>query len=187
VFFGQKIIPAIRSMKDFEKMLDLPCPCAILLEVHLGLIGAVVRQSRRKGKKLFLHLDLIRGLSPDEAATDYICREFDPYGIVSTRAQVIMRAKQRGKKTIQRAFIIDSNAMKKSVQLIQKTDPDMVEVLPGLIPKVISRLKELTGKGIVAGGLIESEDEVIRALQAGADAVTTSNSSLWNLISLKEF
>ena len=182
-FKGQKIIPAIRSMKDFEKMLKSPYTYGVLLEIHLGLLQSVMRYAEESNKKLFLHLDLIQGLGQDEAATDFICQVFKPYGLISTKGNVIIKAKQKGLTATQRVFIIDSNAMKKSIQLIKKTDPDIVEVLPGVIPKIVAQVKEATKKTIFAGGLIETAEEAEKALAAGASAITTSNSELWERFS----
>ncbi len=178
-FHGQKIIPAIRSMKDYEKFLNSPFTYGVILEIHLGLLQTVMRFAGERKKKLFLHLDLIQGLSQDEAATDFICQTMKPYGLISTKSNVIIKAKQKGVVATQRVFFIDSNAGKKSIQLIKKNDPDIVEVLPGLIPKAISQLKDKTGKIIFAGGLIETVEEVEKALAAGASAITTSNPGLW--------
>jgi len=182
-FQGQKIIPAIRSMKDFEKMLKMPFTYGVLLEIHIGVLQSVMKLANDHKKKLFLHLDLIQGLNQDEAATEFVCQTMKPYGLISTKGNVIVKAKQRGVIATQRVFFIDSNAMKKSIQLIEKTDPDIVEVLPGLIPKAISRLKDKTGKIIFAGGLIETPEEVDKALEAGASAITTSNLDLWKYFS----
>lgn len=79
----------------------------------------------------------------------------------------------------QRMFVIDSSAMNRSIELIQKTDPDFIEVLPGVVPKIIKEIGTKTGKPIFAGGLIETVDEVEAALEAGATAITTSDRVLW--------
>lgn len=80
---------------------------------------------------------------------------------------------------IQRIFLLDSHALEKSYQLIEKTEPDCIEVIPGAMPHIIREVKERTGKPIYAGGLIRTVDDVERALEAGAVSVTTSNKDLW--------
>ena len=74
--------------------------------------------------------------------------------------------------------LLDTNALEKSYQLLTKTQPDYIEVLPGVIPHIITEVAERTGIPIIAGGLIRSAQEVELALQAGATAVTTSNFDL---------
>ncbi len=182
-FHGQKIIPAIRSMKDFEKMIDSPYTYGVFLDLHVGMLKSVYSHAKKHNKKMFCHVDLIHGLSSDEAAAEYICQELKPYGLISTKGSVITKARQKGVYATQRAFILDTHALERSIKLIAKTDPDYVEVLPGVIPKVIKEIHERTGKPIFAGGLIDHVDEVEQAIEAGASAVTTSNLMLWDKFS----
>jgi glycerol uptake operon antiterminator len=55
---------------------------------------------------------------------------------------------------------------------------DAIEILPGLMPKVIRHLAGLTDKPIIAGGLITDRHDVQSALEAGAAAVSTTKLSL---------
>ncbi|MGD6847985.1 glycerol-3-phosphate responsive antiterminator [Rossellomorea aquimaris] len=178
-FEGQKILPAIRSMKDFDKMLETSFHYGVFLDLHVGMLKSVFDFARKENRKMFLHLDLIHGLSSDEYATEYICQEIKPYGIISTKGNVIKKARQKGIFSTQRMFVIDSSAMNRSIELIHKTDPDFIEVLPGVIPKIITEIREKTGKPIFAGGLIDTVEEVESALEAGATAITTSDRVLW--------
>ncbi|MFC4182774.1 glycerol-3-phosphate responsive antiterminator [Saccharococcus thermophilus] len=175
----QKIIPAIKTMKDFEKFLASSYRYGVLLEVHISQLKSVFHYARQHEKKLIVHADLIQGLSHDEHAAEYLCQEFRPYALISTKGNVIMKAKQKKVLAIQRVFLFDSHALEKSYQLIEKTQPDCIEVIPGAMPHMIGEVKERTGKPIYAGGLIRTVDDVERALEAGAVAVTTSNKELW--------
>ncbi len=69
--------------------------------------------------------------------------------------------------------------MEKSCNLLDKTKPDYIEVLPGALTDVIAEVKERTGVPILAGGFIRTVDDVERALNAGATAITTSKRELW--------
>lgn len=178
-FQNQKILPAIRSMKDFERMLETSYTYGVFLDLHIGMLKSVFSYARQHGKQMFLHVDLIQGLNNDEAAAEYLCQEIKPYGLISTKSSVLTKARQKGLYATQRAFIIDSSALERSIRLIEKTDPHFVEVLPGVVPKIIKDIHERTGKTIFAGGLIDNEEEVEMALQAGAAAITTSNRDLW--------
>ncbi|PFG06333.1 glycerol-3-phosphate responsive antiterminator [Bacillus sp. es.034] len=178
-FEGQYILPAIRSMKDFDKMLDTSFQYGVFLDLHVGMLKSVFEYARNENRKMFLHLDLIHGLSSDEYAAEYVCQEIKPYGIISTKGNVIKKARQKGVYATQRMFVIDSSAMNRSIELIQKTDPDFIEVLPGVVPKIIKEIGTKTGKPIFAGGLIDTVDEVEAALEAGATAITTSDRVLW--------
>lgn len=178
-FDNQKILPAVHSMKDFDKMLKYSFEYGVFLDLHIGMVKSVFDYANSKNRKMFLHMDLIQGLANDEYACEYICQTVKPYGIISTRKNVVKRARELNVKAIQRTFVIDSNAYKRSVELIRQSDPDYIELLPGVVPKVIERIKTETGKPIIAGGLIDDPEEVNAALTAGASAISTSSKELW--------
>ncbi|MCP8970689.1 glycerol-3-phosphate responsive antiterminator [Ectobacillus ponti] len=178
-FFGQKVLPAIRKLEDLEKMLASSYEYGVLLEMHISRLRGIYALAQKHDKKLFLHMDLVQGLKNDEYATEYVCQEIKPYGVISTKGNVIIKAKQKGVKTVQRVFLLDSSSLEKSYSLIERTQPDHIEVLPGLMPRVIREVREQTKREIFAGGLIETVEEVEQAIAAGASAITTSKKELW--------
>ncbi|OZM55798.1 glycerol-3-phosphate responsive antiterminator GlpP [Lottiidibacillus patelloidae] len=178
-FNGQKVLPAVRDVKDFEMMLESNYEYGVFLDIHISRLKSCYKLANQHNKKMFLHLDLVQGLKSDEFATEYICQEMKPYGIISTKGNVIMKAKQKKVKAIQRVFLLDSSSITKSFSLIERTKPDYIEVLPGLMTKVISEVSEKTNKEIITGGLISTVEEVEAAIEAGASAITTSDRELW--------
>ena len=55
----------------------------------------------------------------------------------------------------------------------------MIEIMPGIIPKIIKSLAAEINTPIIAGGLIETEAEISSVLEAGATAISTGNKELW--------
>lgn len=166
-------------MKQFDRFLKSNYEYGVLLDSHLGQIKSLVKEAKSKNKKIFIHVDLIQGLKHDEYAAEFLCQEMKPAGLISTRSSVIAKAKQKKVYAIQRVFLLDTGALEKSLALIQKYEPDFIEVMPGIIPSLIDEIKEKTGIPIFAGGLIRSKEDVENALNAGATAVTTSREDLW--------
>ncbi|WP_217596375.1 glycerol-3-phosphate responsive antiterminator [Cohnella sp. GbtcB17] len=178
-FSRQRILPAARKVKDLEKLLRLPYEYVVLLDMHVAQLQPIVQLAKSNGKKPIVHADLIEGLKNDEYAAEFICQIARPAGIVSTRASVIAKTKQNKLLAIQRLFLLDTNALEKSYALFERTKPDYIEVLPGVIPHMIAEVHERTGIPVFAGGLIRSVNDVEQALAAGASAVTTSDKALW--------
>lgn len=177
----QKILPACSNMKEFERFLDSPYEIGVFLELHIAQLGNVNALARKHGKKMIYHVDMIRGLRSDDYSTEYICQEFKPYGLISTNSNVILRAKQKGVLAIQRMFLLDTHALEKSYRLMEKTQPDYIEVLPGAMPWMIKEVRERLNTPVFAGGLIRTMEEVQNALDAGAVAITTSERALWQI------
>ncbi|WP_068776662.1 glycerol-3-phosphate responsive antiterminator [Paenibacillus sp. FJAT-26967] len=178
-FNNQKVLPAVRKIKDLEKLLFSPFEYIVLLDCHIGMLKSLVDLAKSHGKKPLLHVDLVEGLKNDEYATEYLCQHIKPTGLISTRASVILKTKENGLLAIQRLFLLDSSALRKSYALLKRTKPDYIEVLPGVMPHIIREVGENTNIPVVAGGLIRTVDDVENALAAGATAVTTSDMNLW--------
>ena len=178
-FTDRKIIPAARTMKQFDEVVKSEFEYIVLLEVHLSHLRALKHEADRHGKKLIIHADLIHGLKTDNFAADYLCNDIRPAGIISTRSNIILKAKSRGIIAIQRVFLIDTIALEKSYSLIEQTSPDYIELLPGVIPEMIEEVYKRTGIPVITGGLIRADAQIERAIQAGAVAITTSNKELW--------
>lgn len=176
----QKILPAFSSIKQFERFLVSDYEIGVFLETHISQLGNLHKLAEQHQKKIIYHVDLIHGLKSDDFAAEYLCQEYRPYGLISTKSNVILKAKQKGVIAIQRMFLIDSHALERSYRLVEKTKPDYIEVLPGAMPWMIKEVKERTQTKILAGGLIRTVEEVEKALEAGADAITTSKKELWN-------
>lgn len=178
---GQTILPAIRNMKELERAFAYPYEYLVLLDTHVGQVKPIVDMMRSRGKKALLHADLVEGLKNDEAAAEFLCQYVRPAGVLSTRASVVAKTKQNGLIAIQRLFLLDTNAVEKGYKLLERSAPDYIEVMPGVLPFMIEEVRERTGIPIIAGGLIRSAEDVERAVAAGAEAVTTSNASLWGI------
>lgn len=180
-FNNQGILPAARNLKQFERLLRSPYTYIVVLEVHISHIKALKNEATRNGKKIIIHADLIQGLKTDDFAAEFLCNDIRPAGIISTRSNMLIKAKAKGIIAIQRMFLLDTIAVEKSYSLIERTTPDYIEVLPGVIPHMIQEVHERTNIPVISGGLIRTEEQVKAALDAGAHAMTTSNEQLWKI------
>lgn len=178
-FNNQKVLPAARTIKQFEQLLKSDFQYIVLLEVHISHLRPFRNEAKKRGKKILIHADLIQGLKTDNYAADFLCNEIRPAGIISTRANMIQKAKARGIIAIQRMFLLDTIALEKSYSLIEMAAPDYIEMLPGVIPEMIHEVYERTGIPIINGGLIRTKEHINNAIEAGAIAVTTSDKELW--------
>lgn len=173
------VLPAIRNMKDFDKAIESSHDSIVLLETRLSQLKSLVEYTRRSNKMALVHFDLIQGLKADEYGMEYMVREIKPDGILSTRGSIIKLAKKHKLLAIQRMFLLDSMALDHNLKLVDRFQPDCIEVLPGLITSIVEKISQESNTPVIAGGLIKKEEEVSAALDAGAIAVSTSNSRLW--------
>lgn len=175
--------PVIAAVKDGDGLaaaLESDVSVIFLLSGDILTIPDAVAQVRRANKRVFVHLDLVDGLAAREVSADFIARQTAADGIISTKASLTRRGRELGLVTIQRFFLLDSLALD-NIQRQRAQDCDLIEVLPDLMPKIIRRVAALTGKPVIAGGLISDKEDVTAALSAGAIAVSTTNPAVWRM------
>lgn len=175
------VIAAVKDDAGLEAALNSDVSVLFLLYGDILTIGEMVERIRAAGKKVFIHLDLIEGLAAREISADFIARNTTADGVISTKAALTKRARELGLVAIQRVFLLDSMALKNVDRHFSQESADLVEVLPGLMPKIIRRLCQTTGKPIIAGGLISDKEDVTGALSAGAVAVSSTNPAVWDM------
>ena len=77
--------------------------------------------------------------------------------------------------------MIDSIAYNNMMKQIREYEPDAIEILPGVMPSVTADVRESVDLPIIASGLLRSKKDVVAALDAGADAVSTTAEDLWSV------
>ncbi len=171
------VIAAIRGREALLKACETNVGIVFDLEPNIETVADSVDLCRKYGKKLFLHMDLAEGIGKDRFGLKFV-KNMGVHGVISTRANMIKCAKELGLKTVQRVFILDSQSIE-TAESVLKTAPDMVEIMPGIIPVAISDLKKKIDIPIIAGGLVRTKEDVGMIAEAGAIAVSTSNPALW--------
>lgn len=173
------IIAAVNEVGKLEPAIASPCEVIFLLMGSICNIKEIVEKAKNAGKYILVHMDLVEGISKDIAALEFISKHVGPDGIITTKSNLVKVAKENDVFAIQRLFILDSLSLDTGIKSIHLTKPDAVEILPGVMPKIISRVHHETRVPLIAGGLINDKEDVIGVLKAGALAVSTSNRSVW--------
>jgi glycerol uptake operon antiterminator len=130
---------------------------------------------------VLLHIDLVAGISNDEAGLRYVATLPRIGGIITTRHHLAPVARKLNLLSVVRLFLQDGRAVERGLGVIEKSKPDAVEVLPGIaFVQVAERFRALPIP-CIAGGLIRTAETVKTILAAGCRAVSTSNVKLWEL------
>ena len=172
------IIAAVRNEKELELALKSKAEIIFDLNPDILTVTDVVKTAHEHDKKLFIHLDLATGIGKDKSGLTFVSNT-GVDGIISTRVNIIKMARELGLFTVQRFFIVDSHSAETTIESLKASKPDMIEIMPG-VAKAVNILKSRVTVPIIAGGLINTTDDVNEAITAGAMAVSTGNSNLWN-------
>ena len=173
------VIAAVKDETGLKECLYSESQIIFLLFGDICSVGRYVEIAKSAGKMVFVHMDLINGLGNKEVAVDFIREHTGVDGIISTKPQLVKRAKELGLFGILRIFVIDSMAFGNIEKQCASLVPDAVEILPGLMPKIIKKLCSTVNVPIIAGGLISDKEDVMNALNAGAVAISVTNQRVW--------
>lgn len=175
------IIIAIKDEEGLKKCKTSDSKVVFILYGDICNITDIVAEVKDAGKIALVHLDLIAGLSAKEVAVDFIHQYAKADGIITTKPQLIKRAKELNMYTVLRFFVIDSMAFNNIEKQLKNVHPDLIEILPALMPKVVSKICKSTSTPVIAGGMVSEKEDIMELLNAGVMSVSTTNSDVWFL------
>lgn len=108
---GGPVIAAVKDAGGLAAALDSDVSVVFLLSGDVLTIPDTAARVRRAGKRAFVHLDLVDGLAAREVSVDFIARQTQADGIISTKAALTRRGRELGLVSIQRIFLLDSMAL----------------------------------------------------------------------------
>ncbi len=172
--------PIIAAVSDdgFDAALSSPAQVIFYLSADLMSVHDQIQKAHNAHKYILIHIDLAVGIGKDRTGIQYLA-QCGVDGIISTRAQLIRFAKEQDLVTVQRFFALDSKGMESIEEMLRNTNPNFMEIMPGVIGKAIARFSG-GYVPVIAGGLIQTKQEVMEALRCGATAVSTGCKELWH-------
>ena len=171
--------PVVAAVQNATLPKALASPVEIIFDLKVSLLDMeeTIKKVHTAGKKIFIHIDLADGIGKDKTGIEYLAK-CGVDGVISTRSQLIRYANEAGLVTVQRFFALDSKGVDGIEDMLESAKPDLIEIMPGIASKVIKRFVA-HGIPVIAGGLIETKQEVTEALKNGAEAISTGKQDLW--------
>ncbi len=173
------IIPVVRHEDQLSRALKSRVAWVFLACGDINTVAEPVRRTREAGKLALLYLDFVAGVGADLAAVRFVRDQLQADGLVTVKSQVVQYAREEGLWAVQNLFVIDTQAVKTGLQAVSHSRPHVIEILPGIMPRVIAEIASQGIYPLLAGGLLESHEDIEQALLAGATAVGTSHTALW--------
>ena len=175
-----KIIAAIKHPKSIEKAIQYKenIAAVILMTGNILTVKQYVDVLQKEGLPVIVHVEKIGGLQVDDYGIDFIAN-VHPFAIVTTRSNIIRKAKRKGLFVIQRIFLIDTEVYDHLLENVEHFQADIIEIMPSRVPDFLEKLSKASPIPIITGGLLTTPAHAKDALDHGAAAVTTSNTKLW--------
>ncbi|WP_349763127.1 glycerol-3-phosphate responsive antiterminator [Fusobacterium sp. SYSU M8D902] len=175
------VIPALKNEAYLDEAIESGSEIVFVIMANILNIKGIVTKLKAANKIVYVHMDMIDGISSSNNGVEYLMQEVKPDGIITTKHNIVAFANKKGIKVIQRFFILDSFSLENTINHIKENKPSAVEILPGLMPKIIKKINNSTRIPVITGGLVNEKEDVINALAAGAVGVSTTYSHIWDI------
>ena len=172
---NQICVPVVHSMKRLEKFIESDLIVCILQDIHISLLEHMIKTLHDNNKLALVHIDMVHGISSDEHGAEFLCQRLRADGVISSKTRIIETTKKNKKIAIQRMFLIDSKSIERGIETLQKSQPDIVEVMPAIAYKIIPYIKSKINMPLIGGGLLKSKEDILQGLEAGCMAFTVSD------------
>jgi glycerol uptake operon antiterminator len=169
---------AITAEDQLDDALGSRAPVIFLLRGNGLHVGHAVRRIHAAGKLVAVHVDLVGGLRADRASVAWLAGA-GVDAVISSHGQLMAPIRHEGMTAILRLLLTRRSQLDTAVGAIARSNPNIVEVLPGVILPSVAELLPDFGVPILAGGFIRTSRDVDAVLSTGALGVTTSADQLW--------
>ncbi|WP_410207852.1 glycerol-3-phosphate responsive antiterminator [Fusobacterium sp.] len=175
------VIPAIKNDVNLVEAVHSNSEIIFVIMSNVMNIKNIVTTLKNAGKIVYVHIDMVDGLSSSNNGIEFLMQEINPDGIITTKHNLVSFAVKNNISIIQRFFVLDSFSLQNTISHIKENTPDAIEILPGLMPKIIKKIDQAVKIPVITGGLIDEKEDIINALAAGAMGISTTDKSLWNI------
>lgn len=175
------VIPALKNEEYLKEAIESSSEIVFIIMSNILNIKNIVKTLKQADKIVYVHVDMVDGLSSSNNGVEYLMKEVNPDGIITTKHSIVSFATKNNISVIQRFFVLDSFSMNNTIVHIRDNKPNAVEILPGLMPKIIKRINNATKIPVITGGLVDEKEDVINALGAGAIGVSTTDKKIWEI------
>lgn len=175
------VIPALKNDIYLKEAIESSSEIIFVIMANILNIKKIVKELKDAGKIVYVHIDMIDGISNSNNGVEFLMQEVKPDGIITTKHNIVAFANKNGIKVIQRFFILDSFSLENTIAHIRENKPSAVEILPGLMPKIIKKINNSIKIPVITGGLVDEKEDIINALTAGAVGVSTTYKDIWEI------
>ncbi len=181
LFHPFSVIASVRNEKEMDEAVRNNVKNVFLVRSSIHDVDWFCMMADENDINLFIYFDMIKGLSQDKEAVQFVVENLNFTGIVSNKAHIVKEAMNFKTFAILTLFLLDSYAIKQGTKILKDLKPDAINIAPGVIPKIVDQFINEVNIPVITSGLITEKEEIRQLLDAGATAVSTSNQELWKL------
>lgn len=179
-FDSYPVIAAVRTVDDFTAALSSKVRVIFMVGGDVFKVKKQIVEANDNGILVFFHMDLIEGIGRDGSGISFAKEELGISGVQSTKPHILKLAKQEKLITVHRLFVTDFQSLESGINMVKISKPDFVELTPGILPRIIKKIKSEYNFRIISSGLISNKNDIKVLHASGAQNVVCSTRDLWD-------
>ncbi len=175
------VIAAVRTPEDFESALESKVKIFFMVGGDVFRVRKQIGEIKARGDIIFFHMDLVEGIGKDASGIRFAKEEFGIEGVQSTKTHILKMAKHEKLITVHRLFVTDFQSLQSGLNLAKISNPDFLELTPGILPRIVKMVKSEQTLPIISSGLVSTAEDVSTLIAAGASNIVCSTRELWTI------
>lgn len=180
-FKAYPVIAAVRTPENFRQALDSKVRVLFMVGGDYFKAENLIKEFKEQNGLVFLHMDLIEGIGRDIGGIRHAVERTGIDGVISTKSHILKLAAKENLITVHRIFLMDNQALESGINLFKASKPDIIELTPGLIPRIVRKVSSEFEQPVITSGLVSKPSDVKTMIQAGAMNIVCSCEALWSL------
>ncbi|MEG1620050.1 MAG: glycerol-3-phosphate responsive antiterminator [Eubacterium sp.] len=181
IFREYPVIAAVRTPENFKRALESKVRVIFMVGGDYFKVEDLIKEMKSRNMMVLLHMDLIEGIGKDIGGIHYAMEHGHIDGVISTKSHMIKLAAKEDLITVHRVFLMDNQGLESGMNLVKASRPDIIELTPGLIPRIVRKVNNTYEQPVITSGLISRVSDVETMTRAGAVNIVCSCQELWGI------
>lgn len=167
------IIAEVNTLDEFNLALESNCQNIFMMTGNIFNLRQLCKKAHGSGKNIYIYLDAIQGYSKDSWGLEFISKNIEIDGIITSKPALMEQSKEMGIFTLGRFSVYNEYKLSYTIEKIKETRPHCAVVLPGVLPHLIVQIIKETRTPLISSGFLNTRDSVIKCLESGAAGIST--------------
>ncbi|HZH93300.1 MAG TPA: glycerol-3-phosphate responsive antiterminator [Tissierellaceae bacterium] len=167
------VIAEVNTLEEFNHALESTCQNIFMMTGNIFNLRQISKKAHNKGKNIYIYIDAIQGFSKDSWGLEFISKNIEIDGIITSKPELMEQSKEMGIFTLGRFSVYNEYKLGYTIEKIKETRPHCAIVLPGVLPKLIVKIIAETRIPLISSGFLDNREAVIECLESGAAGIST--------------
>jgi glycerol uptake operon antiterminator len=170
---GYPIIAEVNTLEEFDLALESICQNIFMMTGNIFNLRQLCKKAHSKSKNIYIYIDAIEGYSKDSWGLEFISKNIEIDGIITSKPALMEQSKEMGIFTLGRFSVYNEYKLNYTIEKIREMRPHCAIVLPGVLSHLMVKIIEETKTPLISSGFLDTREAVIKSLESGATGIST--------------